>query len=101
MNGAKRVSGEYRGIRYSIGPRAPYSGVGWILHVGDGWRGRDEQSSGAFYEGCPEHPEGAYVWAETCVKRRIDRLLATVAEFDAEVARRAWLRSFRNTLRRA
>ena len=80
----ERIYGEYRGLRYSIGSRAPYSGVGWVIH----WENSlPEECAGAFYDGCEDHPEGAYVWAESAVRKRIDKIWATVAEFEAELER--------------
>jgi hypothetical protein len=85
-----RVQGEYRGIRYSIGSRDPFPGVGWRLHIDTSRGERTEDCTGAFYDGCEDHPEGAYVWAETAVRAHIDQIHATCAAFDARVsARRA------------
>ena len=83
------VKGEYRGYRYSIGPRIPYSGIGWTIHF-DTYRASadDESSSGAFYDDAPDHPEGAYKWAETAVKLRIDKIHANIAWFESEVGKR-------------
>ena len=68
---ATEVLGEYRGIKYRIASRHPYSGIGWTLL----WENSSpEESSGAFYDDCPDHPEGAYAWAESAVKRRIDKI---------------------------
>jgi len=33
------------------------------------------ESGGAFYDGCEDHPEGAYAWAEAACRKFIDKLL--------------------------
>ncbi len=66
-----RVTGSYKGVSYSIGPRTPFPGIGWVIPK---WiDGRKTESGGAFYDDVPEHPEGAYAWAERAVKKFIDQ----------------------------
>jgi hypothetical protein len=75
-----RVEGEHRGVAYSIGPRTPCPGIGWSIPTRD-MLGRDTApitSPGAFYDGCEDHPEGAYAWAEWAVKRTIDRMIGGI-----------------------
>jgi hypothetical protein len=72
---ARVVRGEYRGIAYRVASRHPYSGIGWTLLWGDG---SSEHSSGAFYDDCSDHPEGAFAWAESSVRRRIDKIHETL-----------------------
>lgn len=62
-------SGTYRGVQYEIKSKAPYSGIGWFI---PSWKAN---SSGAFYDGVPEHPEGAYAWAEAACKKHIDKTM--------------------------
>lgn len=68
---------EHRGVLFTIGPRTPCPGIGWRVHLYD-YRGEPvwKDSSGAFYDNCEDHPEGAYAWAEASARRFIDKLLA-------------------------
>ena len=70
------IEHHYRGIRFNIGPRTPCPGIGWTVHLYE-YSGRkvQRQSQGAFYDGCDDHPEGAYAWAMTSCRRFIDKLL--------------------------
>lgn len=66
---------EHRGVVFEVGPRTPFPGIGWRIPLpdcGDGRR-RYEESGGAFYDGCDDHPEGAYAWAEAACRRYIDK----------------------------
>ncbi len=65
MSGGEIRRGEHRGVQYEIRPRTPCPGIGWRVGTRD--------SSGAFYDGCDDHPEGAYAWAESAVKLYIDK----------------------------
>lgn len=67
----REICGHYRGIDYRVASRHPYSGIGWTLLFAGG---REEDSGGAFYDDAPDHPEGAFAWAESAVKRRIDKI---------------------------
>ena len=69
-------------FRYAIVNRTPYSGIGWVLLCfvlplkGD----RPQivtESTGAFYDGAEDHPEGAVEWAVSGAKMHaasIDRI---------------------------
>jgi hypothetical protein len=70
------IEGTYRGIQYRVASRHPYSGIGWTLLFG---AGITEDSSGAFYDDAPDHPEGAFAWAESAVRRRIDKIHEALA----------------------
>jgi hypothetical protein len=62
--------GTHKGIAFLIGPRTPFPGIGWTIPK---WfDGKKLESGGAFYDDCEDHPEGAYAWAESAVKRFID-----------------------------
>lgn len=74
----REIHAEYRGIKYRVASRHPCSGIGWTLLFGEGV---SEDSGGAFYDDCPDHPEGAFAWAESAVKRRIDKLHETLDEY--------------------
>jgi hypothetical protein len=68
------MMGVHRGVRYEVGIYPTYSGVRWRIPTVD-HLGRSTghlQSSGAFYDDCPDHPEGAFTWAEASVKKAID-----------------------------
>src|SRR5688572_13960589 len=78
------IRGEYRGIEYRVASRHPYSGIGWTLLFGGGLT---EESGGAFYDDAPDHPEGAFAWAESAVKRRIDKIHETLHTYVPAVVR--------------
>lgn len=69
---------EHRGIKFRVGPDpGGCGGIRWIIpepvdHFGTM---RDRVSSGAFYDDCEGHPEGAYAWAEASARKVIDKLL--------------------------
>lgn len=69
--------GKHRGVIFYVGPRAPFSGIGWAIQTSDhlGRPGGQLVSGGAFYDGCEDHPEGAYAWAETACRSFIDKTL--------------------------
>jgi hypothetical protein len=71
------IDGEYRGYKYQIKPRTPFPGIGWYIAVYN-HNGMPVvvESPGAFYDGAEDHPEGAYAWAETAVKKHIDKAIA-------------------------
>ena len=74
---AKPEKRTYRGVSYEVGPRSPYPGIRWKIPTFDAW-GRPTgalESGGAFYDGCEDHPEGAYAWADASARRRIDTIL--------------------------
>jgi hypothetical protein len=69
------VTGRHREVDYVIAPRSPFPGIGWkirFVHVTGA--PAEVTSAGAFYDGCVDHPEGAYAWAENAVRRFIDRM---------------------------
>jgi hypothetical protein len=72
------IEEEYRGWLYRIAPRTPCPGIGWTIYARrDATYGVMHMrvpylSHGAYYDGCDDHPEGAYAWAETDVKHFIE-----------------------------
>lgn len=77
MKLAEAKQREHRGIVFYVGPRTPCPGIGWGLPTFD-HLGRCtglKVSSGAFYDDCEDHPEGAYAWAETACRSFIDKIL--------------------------
>ncbi len=75
------LRGEHRGVAYVIAPRTPCPGIGWTISYTDLLgRASEQTSAGAFYDGCDDHPEGAYAWAESSVHKFID------ATFDDQAA---------------
>lgn len=74
MNLATAERHEHRGITFYVGPRIPFPGLGWAIREYD-HLGRPKglrESSGAFYDDCEDHPEGARVWAEAACRALID-----------------------------
>ena len=68
---------EHRGITFYVGPKTPFPGIGWAIPTYDHLKRRNgfRESGGAFYDGCEDHPEGAYEWAEVSARRVIDKAL--------------------------
>jgi hypothetical protein len=68
---------EHRGVEFTVSPRTPFGGIGWKIpahdHLGNPMA--PLESGGAFYDGCEDHPEGAYAWAEAACRKFIDKLL--------------------------
>jgi hypothetical protein len=60
----------HRGVGFIVADRAPCPGIGWKIPA---WK---RTSQGAFYDGVPEHPEGATAWAEASCRAYIDAELA-------------------------
>jgi hypothetical protein len=62
-------AGEARGVRYEIGTYDNLAGVRWRIPRVDCWGHpmAPIESSGAFYDGCNDHPEGAVAWAEASI----------------------------------
>jgi len=79
MNLATSTKMEHRGITFYVGPRTPFPGIGWAIPTFDhlGRPDGHKESSGAFYDDCDDHPEGAYAWAEASCRRVIDKALET------------------------
>lgn len=67
----------HRNVAFTVGPRTPCPGIGWKIACFDhlGRLAGFIESGGAFYDGEPDHPEGAYAWASTACKRYIDKNL--------------------------
>lgn len=65
---------EHLGITFYVGPRTPCPGIGWSIPDYD-LIGRQCESHGAFYDGCDDHPEGAYAWAEASCRAFIEEAL--------------------------
>jgi hypothetical protein len=77
LSTAKQLS--HRGVTFYVGPRTPFPGIGWAIPTFDHLGRRDgvEESGGAFYDDCEDHPEGAYAWAEAACRSFIDKTLET------------------------
>ena len=75
MNIKTATRHEHRGIIFYIGPRTPFPGVGWAIPTFDhlGRRTGLQESQGAFYDGCDDHPEGARAWAAAGARAAIER----------------------------
>ncbi len=69
------VTETYRDFTYDVIDGGLYPGIRWRIHQPslDG-RVRYYECGGAFYNGEPDHPEGAVAWAEFAVRRYIDGL---------------------------
>ena len=51
--------------RFAIFQEAPGYGYHWVRYHFDGYRAIEAfRSQGCFYDGVPEHPEGALQWAK-------------------------------------
>ena len=75
------IYAQYKSFEYAI-DRAPGEhgscGLRWFIRRTQlpGMRpDREDMSSGAFYNDCSDHPEGAHIWAETSARKRIDILM--------------------------
>ncbi len=69
----------HRGITFFIGHKQPWSSLEWHIPKED-YLGRAtgfKTSSGAFYDGCEDHPEGAEAWAEANCRAFIDKLFGS------------------------
>lgn len=79
MNLQTATTLEHRGVTFYVGSRAPYPGIGWAIPTYDHLGRRDgmEESGGAFYDDCEDHPEGAHPWAEAACRSFIDKALDT------------------------
>ena len=65
----------HKGVAFQVGPRNG-PGISWRIPVFDhlGRQTGYTESMGAFYDGCEDHPEGAYAWAELSARRYIDTI---------------------------
>jgi hypothetical protein len=66
----------YRGVAFEVGPRTDGTpGIVWRIRQHDhlGRETSPRESQGAFYNGCADHPEGAYEWARRACCKWIDR----------------------------
>lgn len=77
MNIAKANKSEHRGITFYVCPRTPFPGVGWAVPTFDHLSrpAGMQESGGAFYDNCEDHPEGAVAWAEAACRSFIDKAL--------------------------
>lgn len=73
ISSAKKL--EHRGVTFYVG-RRDNGGIGWAIQFYSIFgMPHLKESMGAFYDEVPDHPEGAYAWAEAACRAAIDRHL--------------------------
>ena len=73
---------DQNGWRYEIRYRTPCPGIGWARLDADGKV--INESQGAFYDGCEDHPEGAIAWAVNSARLHRIRMLALLKDLPGQ-----------------